>query len=279
MSSSKGYILVTGAGSGIGLALSERLLREGYKVLGSAIHQEEANQLEVKLGGFFKPIILDVRNEKSVLDAVKTASIILGKDPLQAIINVAGIVQNGPLCDLSSDEFKNILEVNVVGTHNISRAFLSLITNSKSPRIINISSTAGQRTLPFNGAYSSSKFAVEALSSIMRMEYHCLGIKVIVVAPSMIKTPMTTKIQNDLKKEPSIKIFRQPMLNFLKKAEESFQNGPPMDLVINIILKALKKRNPNPRYVIYQSWLRDYLLTKVLPVNVRESLVRKVLGL
>ncbi|TGK91551.1 SDR family NAD(P)-dependent oxidoreductase [Leptospira brenneri] len=279
MLNSSEYILVTGSGSGIGYALSEHLIKENYKVIGTVIHKEEATQTKEKLGNSFHPIILDIRDENSVLKSVKSVKEILNDEPLKAVINVAGIVSNGPLCDLESNEFSNLLHVNVVGLHNVSRAFLPYLVKAKKPRIINISSTAGQRTLPFNGAYSSSKFAVEALSSVMRMEYHCLGIKVVVVAPSMIRTPMSAKIQNDLKKSPSMSVYQKPLQIFLQKAELSFQNGPPMDSVIQKIILALTKKNPKPRYVIYQSWFRDYLLTKILPVKTRESLVRKALGL
>ncbi|BDA77429.1 short-chain dehydrogenase/reductase [Leptospira kobayashii] len=272
-------VVVTGAGSGIGYAISERLVSDGYKVYGTAIHKEEADRLQKEFGASFFPIIVDIREEKTIQAAIATITHRNGEEPVEAVINVAGIVQNGPLCDVSSDEFKNILSVNVVGMHNISRAFLPFLMRAKSPRIINISSTGGQRTLPFNGAYSASKFAVEALSSAMRMEYHCLGIKVVVVAPSMVKTPMTNKIQEDLKKDPSLTIYKKPMLRFLKRAEQVFQNGPSVQLVVDQVIHALTKKNPKDRYVIYQSWWRDYLLMKILPVRKREEIFRKVIGL
>ncbi|WP_167482944.1 SDR family NAD(P)-dependent oxidoreductase [Leptospira mtsangambouensis] len=272
-------ILVTGAGSGLGFAVVERLIQnKNNRVFGTALDEKEAKTLQKKFGERFFPIIVDVRNESNTVSAASKLEHLLKGEGLSALMNIAGIVTNGPLNDMTSTDFQNVINVNLIGIHNMCRSVLPLLVKGKG-RIVNISSQGGSRTLPFNGVYSASKFGVEALSTAMRLEFYCLGIKVIVVAPAMINTPMATKIQNDLKRKPSLKVYEEPLLRFLAKAENSFRHGIPVEKVADTIIRATTLKNPSHRYDIHQNWWRDYLLMKLLPTKWKDFIFRKTFGL
>ncbi len=269
--------MVTGAGSGIGRAVASRLLERGYTVFGGAIDEAEAASLEAAPPGRLVPVVIDVRDEDSVQAAAERVRGELNGRPLHGLLNIAGVTSNGPLVDLSAETFAQVLAVNVVGMHATTRAFLPL--QRAGGKVINMSSASGSRTLPFTGAYSASKFAVEALSSAMRMEFAPLGIDVVVVAPGLINTLMAGRIQEELAKPPSLTIYREPLRRFRERTEASVEKGIPIERVVEAIVGALEASDPSIRYELHNNFARDVLLMRVLPTRLREALVRKSLRL
>lgn len=272
-------VVLTGAGSGIGRATAERLLARGHTVLGGAISEEEAATLSAELGSGFSPFVVDVRDGASVQAAAGRIEELLAGRPLRALGNIAGVITNGPLVDLEPEVFTNVLAVNLVGMHAMTRALMPLLRAGDAPRVVNMSSASGSRTLPFTGAYSASKFGVEALSSAMRMEFAPLGVRVVVVAPGLINTPMAGKIRHDLAEPPSLDVYREPLRRFLAGTEKSVANGVPLDRVVETITTAIEEPVPKPRYELHQSVLRDRVLLRVLPAGPREAIARRMLAL
>ncbi len=275
----KEALFLTGAGSGIGRAVAISLLAKGYEVFGSAISATEAAELRDALTGDIRPVEVDVRDEASVQAAAEQVADQLGDRPLRAVLNIAGIITNGPLVDLSAETFSQVLAVNLVGMHSVTRAFLPLLRDHPHARVINMSSASGLRTMPFTGAYSASKFGVEALSSAMRMEFAPLGVDVVVVAPGLINTPMASQIKQDLEKSPSLPVYRDALRRFLERTETSIENGIPMQRVVDAIVEAVQELTPAMRYELHNNFLRDVVLMRILPTAHREAIVRKTLGL
>lgn len=275
----KEALFLTGAGSGIGRAVAISLLAKGYEVFGSAISATEAAELRDALTGDIRPVEVDVRDEASVQAAAEQVADQLGDRPLRAVLNIAGIITNGPLVDLSAETFSQVLAVNLVGMHSVTRAFLPLLRDHPHARVINMSSASGSRTMPFTGAYSASKFGVEALSSAMRMEFAPLGVDVVVVAPGLINTPMAAQIKQDLGKPPSLPVYRDALRRFLERTETSIENGIPMQRVVDAIVEAVQELTPAKRYELHNNFLRDVVLMRILPTAHREAIVRKTLGL
>ena len=271
--------MVTGAGSGIGRAVTISLLEQGYTVFGAAITRQEADQLKHDLVGDFVPVLLDVRDEDSVRAAAVQVAEELGGRPLKALLNIAGVITNGPLVDLTAQTFQQVLAVNVIGMHAVTRAFVPLLREHPHARVINMSSASGSRTMPFTGAYSASKFAVEALSTAMRMEFAPLGIDVVVIAPGLINTPMATKIKQDLAQPPSLPVYAEPLRRFLQRTEDSAAHGIPMRRVVDTIVGAVQDTAPAGRVELHNNFLRDVILMRVLPTRHREAIVRKTLAL
>lgn len=272
-------IVLTGAGSGIGRATAQRLLDRGHTVLGAAITADEAQTLRRELPGDFTPFVVDVRDPASVAAAAGEIERELGGRPLRALLNIAGVITNGPLVDLEPDTFANVLAVNVVGVHAMTRALMPVLRAGDRPRVLNMSSESGARTLPFTGGYSASKFAVEALSSAMRMEFAPLGVRVVVVAPGPIETPMASKIRSDVAVEPSLDVYREPLRRFLAATEKSFADGIPLDRVVETIVGAVEDPAPGPRFELHQNVVRDVVVLRLLPARVRERIARRILGL
>lgn len=271
--------MVTGAGSGVGRAVAERLLAQGYTVFGSAIDDEEADGLAGTMRGEFVPVIVDVRDEESVVRAAEAVRARLRGRPLKALLNIAGVVTNGPLLDLSARTFHDLLAVNVVGMHSMTRAFVPMLCQHQHPKIVNMSSASGQRTMPFTGAYSASKFAVEALSSAMRMELAPLGIVVVVVAPGLMQTPMAAKIVEGLARPPSLSLYREPLHRFLSLTQRGIANGVPVPRVVEAIVASIEEPDPPVRKVLRQGSRRNELFKRVLSTKRREAMVRRDLRL
>lgn len=271
-------VFVSGAGSGIGRAVALLLVSEGYHVFGAAINDAEAASLsEAFAPDTLTPIVLDVRSEKSVASAAKKVEKLLGDRNLKAVCNIAGVIVNGPLVDLSGDTFANVLAVNLVGAHNVTRALLPLMR--PGGRVVNMSSASGVRTLPFTGAYSASKFGLEALTAAMRMEFAPLGIKATAVAPGLINTPMAAKIQEEARREPSLSVYVEPLKRFLAKSVKGAETGLPIGKVAQTVVNAITAEKVAPRYDIHQSFLQDAVLMRLMPIGLREAIVRRVLGL
>ncbi len=269
-------VFVTGAGSGIGRAVTARLLSAGNAVFAGVISEQEAAGLG-DLSGALTTVQLDVRDAQSVQDAVAVIQAALDGRKLRAVLNIAGVTTNGPLVDLDPSTFTNVLAVNVVGMHTVAQAALPLL--AEGGRVVNISSSSGSRTLPFTGAYSASKFAVEALSTAMRMEFAALGIHVSVVAPANIQTPMADRIHQELAKTPSMPVYEEPLRRFAEGAKQSFAHGIPLERVVDALVDAVQADEPQRRYELHSNYFRDVVLMRVLPVGIRESLIRKRLAL
>ncbi|MDF3309701.1 SDR family NAD(P)-dependent oxidoreductase [Rhodococcus sp. T2V] len=271
-------VFVTGAGSGIGRALVLVLLDCGYHIFAGVIDETEANGLlESFSPARLTPVVVDVRDETSVENAAQKIRCHLQEQKLTAVCNIAGVIVNGPLADLSGTDFLNVLAVNVVGIHNVTRAMLPLM--GPGSRVINMSSASGVRTLPLTGAYSASKFGVEALTAAMRMEFRPLGIGVTAIAPGMVDTPMAARIQQELAAEPSLPVYSEPLRRFLTKSIASAADGIPMRRVTRAFVGAIVTRRIAPRYDLHHSYVQDAVIMRMLPIGLRERIVSRVLAL
>lgn len=276
-----GAVMVTGAGSGIGQAITHALLDVGTTVFGGAVDDVEADRIAAYRpgNGSVHPIRIDVRDDTSVTAAAEAVADHLGDRPLDGLLNVAGISTNGPLVDLAPETFRNVLAVNLVGMHATTRAFLPLLRRKPKARVINMSSASGRRTLPFTGAYAASKYGVEALSTAMRLEFAPLGVRVSVIAPGLINTPMAANIEHDLLAAPSERIYAKPLASFLKTMKKSTEGGVAIDTVVSAALDALTRENPKARYEIHNNFVRDVIALRLLPEPLRDRVLLRALDL
>ena len=177
-------VVVTGVSSGIGLGIAESLVAEGVRVFGSVRKREDANRLEQHFGARFVPLTFDVTDLSAVKAASRQVRDALGGEPLLGLVNNAGVGTAGPLLHVPLDEVRRQIEVNLIGSLSVIQQFAPLLcarTKSRAGRIVNIGSTAGRIGIPFMGAYSASKHAMEGLSESLRRELLLYGIDVITV--------------------------------------------------------------------------------------------------
>lgn len=183
--------IVTGAGKGIGRATALALAKEGV-TLGLIARTEKDLQAVTKeveaLGVKASYQTADVANLAEVEQAVKQLQTDLG--PTHILINNAGIAKFGKFLELSPDEWKQIVEVNLFGVYNVTRAVLPQLIEAKGGDIINISSTAGERGGAITSAYSASKFGLLGLTESLAMEVRKDNIRVSALTPSTVATDL-----------------------------------------------------------------------------------------
>lgn len=180
--------IITGAGRGIGRAVAQALAAEGVNVGLIARSEENLKRVADELNDV-KVVYAtaDVSNIEEVNKAVDTLSE-LGS--IDILINNAGIAKFGGFLELDADEWKKIIDVNLMGVYNVTRAVLPGLIEQKSGDIINISSTAGQKGAPVTSAYSASKFAVLGLTESLALEVRKHNIRVSALTPSTVATDL-----------------------------------------------------------------------------------------
>lgn len=183
--------IVTGAGKGIGKETALALAKEGVHVglLSRTESDLQAVKKEVEaLGVKASYALCDVADLSSVEKAVAAVKQELGSADI--LINNAGIAKFGHFLELSPDEWKEMIDVNLLGVYYVTRAVLPQLLEKKSGDIINISSTAGERGGPVTSAYSASKFGLLGLTESLAMEVRKENIRVTALTPSTVATDL-----------------------------------------------------------------------------------------
>ena len=195
-------VLITGVSSGTGLGLTDKFISEGYQVIGSVRTDEKATELQSRFGENFIPLIFDITKPDQVASASEKLRHQFGVEYLSAIINNAGSAKIGPLLHVSIEEFKEHLDILVVGQLSVIQNFYRFLipdgADHEVGRIINITSVSGVGTNYLFGCYASGKHALEGLSKTLRQECLIYGIKVITVAPGNIATAIWDKQTEDI---------------------------------------------------------------------------------
>jgi NAD(P)-dependent dehydrogenase (short-subunit alcohol dehydrogenase family) len=166
--------LVSGAASGIGAAVVERLDAEGATVVGCDVRAADG------------VAACDVRDEGSYIRAVE--AVLDGHGRLDVLANVAGVGIARTIADLQPDEWREVIDVNLTGTFLLSRAALPALLDSRGV-IVNMASVAGLRATPYNAAYCASKGGVIMLTKSMAIELAKAGVRVNAVCPASVDTP------------------------------------------------------------------------------------------
>jgi NAD(P)-dependent dehydrogenase (short-subunit alcohol dehydrogenase family) len=281
MSQQKQAIFITGAGSGIGLACTKLFIDKGFFVFGSVINQQEQQIVSAQFKHDFMPIVMDITQEPDIQNAFELVKHHASDMKFRALINIAGVIYNGPLMDMSKQQFEHILAVNTVAVHMMTRTFLPLLETHDRVRnkFINISSQSGLRTLPFTGIYSASKFALEALSNAMRYEYSVFGIDICLIEPGQIQTPMAKKILENVQAKPSHPVYEEPMRIFSERTKDSFSKGIPMEKIVDTIYTAFIAQNSKCRYEVHSDFIRDAIISRKMPIRLQKLLLKKSLKL
>ena len=277
-------VVITGASTGIGWATAKLLLDKGFRVFGSVRKQADAARLKSEFGANFTPLTFDITDEAAVLSAAREVRAALGGQTLAGLVNNAGIAVPGPVLELSADEFRRQLDVNVVGPIIATQAFGPLLGADpllKGPkgRIVMISSVAGKNGNPLTPAYAASKHAIEGLSESLRRELMLFGIDVIIVAPGPVKTPIWSKGREDVdmskyKNSPYLPAL-QKVTNYMKHLDAI---GLPPEKIAERVHEALTTAHPRVRYQIAPDPMR-HLMTAYLPKRMVDRIIAKRLGL
>lgn len=201
--------LITGAGRGIGRATAIALAKEGVNIGLVGRTMDNLERVASELSEYNVEVsaaVGDVADLESVTNAVEHIKGDLGS--INILINNAGIAKFGGFLDLTPEEWESIIQVNLMGVYNATRAVLPGMIEQKTGDIINVSSSAGQKGAPVTSAYSASKFAVLGLTESLMLEVRKHNIRVSALTPSTVATDLA--IETNLISENNPDKFMQP---------------------------------------------------------------------
>ncbi|HZE65160.1 MAG TPA: SDR family oxidoreductase [Sporichthyaceae bacterium] len=184
--------LVTGAARGIGLATARKLIEAGHEVIIGDVNGDAAAEAAAQLGA--KAVTLDVTDPDSV------AACAAGLTTLDVLVNNAGILRGGTLAEMSIEDYRLVMDVNVLGPVLMTRACTEALAAARGA-VVNLASMSALMPVPGTGVYSMSKAAVLSYTQVAALELAPRGIRVNAVAPGRISTEMTASRQTDPAKE------------------------------------------------------------------------------
>lgn len=191
----KGGVIVTGGASGIGLAVVETLLAEGWRVVALDLAADSIARAREHLaahGARVRFETVDITDESAVVAAVARTAADFG--PLKGVVNSAGIARDIPAFDTSVELFRKVLDINLVGSFVVAREAAKAMRETGGGSIVNIASISALRGNLGRSAYGASKGGVMTLTKILAVEFAPLGIRVNAVAPGPIETPLVREL-------------------------------------------------------------------------------------
>jgi NAD(P)-dependent dehydrogenase (short-subunit alcohol dehydrogenase family) len=275
-------VLVTGASSGIGLATAKLLASEGYRVFAGVRCDRGRCAIETCEAPNLTPVWLDVTqgdHVERVIDEVRG----MAPDGLYALVNNAGIGPPAAVELTDIDELRRILEVNTLAPLRMIQACLPLLREGRG-RVVNISSMNGYISLPMVGAYSASKFALEALSDALRIELRPWNIPISLIRPGQVGTAIFDKARVAIEERtqtipPELehgygKLYRRAA----KFNERGAKSATSPQAVARAVSKALRARRPRLHYTVGVDALGLQLARAALPARWLDSLIAAISG-
>lgn len=194
MPSSSKLVVVTGAAQGLGLAMTEKFLADGRRVMLTDIAEESLKSAAEELGRRFGDDAVawcatDVTDDQSVADLADAVAAWSG-GVLDVLVNNAGLIARSATQDLSTERWLAVLEVNLGGTFRCARALHPLLTRSAAPSVINLGSLGSSLGMPQRAAYNAAKTGILGLTRTLAAEWGPEGIRVNAIAPGFIETEM-----------------------------------------------------------------------------------------
>jgi NAD(P)-dependent dehydrogenase (short-subunit alcohol dehydrogenase family) len=244
--------VVTGSSSGIGLATSLALARNGYltyATMRNLAKRDSVQSTAEKQHLSIRTVQLDVTDENSVKNAIQ--SILSESGRIDLLVNNAGYGLTGALEDIRIDEIRALYETNLFGVIRVTQAVLPTMRKQGSGRIINISSGAGRIGYPGGSAYVSSKFALEGLSESMAYEVEQFGIRTVLVEPGFVRTNFGENIVIAKKAQDPNSPYSQMMMQMKSSSyrRRMIENASDADLVASVVVEAATAKEPNLRYL------------------------------
>ena len=270
-------VLITGCSSGLGYDAAYGLRARGWRVFASCRQQHDCDRLREE--GFESPLI-DYADPDTIYNGLADVLEATG-GTLDALYNNGAFAVPGAVEDLPRGALRSIYETNVFGVHDLTQAVIPVMRNQGHGRIINCSSVLGIVGMRWRGAYVSTKFALEGLTDVLRVEMADTPIKIILLEPG----PITSKIR-----ENSIPHFEQWIdhENSARRAQYAqlrdrlyTDTGPdqfelPASATTKKIIHALESKRPKPRYyVTFPTYLMG-TLRRILPTRALDWIIGRI---
>jgi short-subunit dehydrogenase len=270
-------VFIAGASSGMGKAIAESLAKEGCKVYGTSRKVEmpgTEEQASKDAKGSIRMVQLDVCHQVSVDRAIQYVKEKEGR--IDILINCAGFALAGSVEDTTHEEAFMEFNTNFFGSHRVCRSVAPIMRRQGRGLIINISSTAGLISVPFQAFYSASKYALEAITEGLRMELKPYGVRVALIEPGDTKTGFTNS--RIYAKAATDSVYKQVFDKSVDRMIRDEQGGPPPVAVVNAVKRMIGSSNPPVRIVAGPINKLLAFLKKILPSRVAEFVVEKLYG-
>jgi NAD(P)-dependent dehydrogenase (short-subunit alcohol dehydrogenase family) len=289
------YVLISGCDSGFGHGLAIELDKQGFNVLAGVFTENSVTSLKNELSPKATVFRLDITKQEDIdatFDLVKDKT-----NTLHALVNNAGIVAGSYIDWTPLEVMRKAMDVNYFGHVAMTKKFLPLLIAKRDSRVVNISSINGFVSLAGTTTYSASKYALESFSDCLRREMFPWGLRVSIIEPGVMRTPIIEDIHDRLKilwNQLSDDVQKRWGVNFLNNTIKQSMFHP---MIINAenpykavraMQHAVTNTNPRIRYhpglqskLIYLScrispaWLQDYFFiffSRLVPASVRHQL-------
>jgi NAD(P)-dependent dehydrogenase (short-subunit alcohol dehydrogenase family) len=279
--------LITGASTGIGRATALRLAGAGWTVLAGVRGEDAGERLaeEAAGPGRMVPLGLDVTDPGQIAQAAaRVEELSAGassRGGLDALVNNAGIGIGGPLELVSVEDLRRQFDVNVHGQVAVTQAMLPALRRARG-RIVFVSSVGGRVAMAFTAPYAASKHAIEALGDALRVELHSSGVRVALIEPGSVATPIWDKGREDARRvsiPPELESQYGHVPAAMEKVlEDTARRGVPPEMVAETIQRALTARRMKARYVVGRDARAMIALRGLLPDLVFDRLARRAFG-
>lgn len=262
-------VVITGCSSGIGEATARAFLDDGWTVHATA---RDTDDLEALAEAGCYTTQLDVTKNDHVSTAVE--QIVDESGRIDCLVNNAGIGIYGPIEDLPLRSFHRQFDVNVYGPLRLIRAVLPVMREQEAGTIINISSYLGRLSVPGSGAYSGSKYALEAISDALRTETNRFNVNVVLVEPG----PVSSAFHKKIREHYPVHSKRTPEYDTIYKLIDDgstlTEDGPltsSPESVADTTVNAASCPSPDDRYIV-GTFARLMLWSRYLPARWRDKL-------
>ncbi len=272
---SKKTILITGVSSGFGFHTAKLLSLAGYQVYGT-VRKKEDLKVFSKVPKSLRPktLLLDVTWSQEKI--IQTVNKIINKTKkIDCLINNAGYGHMGCIGSFTIEEVRQQFDVNLFGAFKMIFAVLPQMRKQQQGLIINVSSISGFVTTAFYGIYSSSKFALEALTQSLRVEESIFNINAVSVNPGSFKTSFWDNTRYPSCKHLSPKSKLRSLNNKVKEIISKFKRHQGPEKVALRIKKVIETKNPKRNYLVGYDAVLLYTIHRILPTRIQDWLVKK----
>lgn len=266
-------IIITGASSGIGYDTALMLAGQGHKVYAAARRLDMMEPLREK---GVVTLRMDVTDEDSMKDGID--AVVNAESRIDVLINNAGYGYFGAIENVTMEEARRQVEVNVFGLARLCQLVLPIMRRQGSGRIVNTSSVAGRAVLPFGGWYHVTKYSVEALSDALRMEMKPFGIDMVMIEPGAIRTAWGHIAADHLAESSKGTPYEVAALNESKILHFAYNSKliSSPKVVARAMNKAVNRRHPRARYRIGAFSGTIVFLHWLLPAKWWDAMMRRI---
>ncbi|CAF1685460.1 unnamed protein product [Rotaria magnacalcarata] len=289
------YIFISGCDTGFGHGLAIKLDKQGFNVLAGVFASDNVTSLREKLSSRATVFRLDITKEEDIEAAFQLVK--EKTNTLHALVNNAGISTSSFIDWMTIESMREIMDVNFFGHVAITKKLLPLLIAKRDSRVVNVCSVAGILTVPMKSAYSASKYALESFSDCLRREMFPWGLRVSIVEPGPMRTPIIeghnefmNKFWNHLSEDVQARWGEDFLRVQAKNISENFLycHAEDPNKVVEVLEHAVLNSKPEIRYRPgWQSkyfflplsmapvWLVDLIINRMTYSHVKPAGVRK----